>query len=413
MQQRLGQENSWLVGALAVLTISFFGVALLGFVLPPGLEELEHPQPVSSCLVEVPPLPEDLDIGGFWETAGFYVAYRDKSFEAQRRLLFDEHIFWFHEYETLVLAPQRYGQMLSGSVLQLVEMFVDWGWPVQIEAETDGYVLSLWYDLANTGQKIPVYTWHLKTLNPQNHSSYVLGYIPLLGGFFDPYWEERGTPALPVLAIIIDDWGYAAEAVDSLLAYPLPLTIAVLPHLILSREVSERAVERGHEVILHQPMEADSLLDLGPGGITVKMLPEEIVAQIDQNLNSLPLAVGMNNHMGSRATANTAVMEEVLKVLKKRGLFFVDSRTTAQTVAAAVANSLEIPYSENNLFIDNENEVAKIKEQIRKSISLAKKQGHAVAIGHVRPQTALALWEMIPELLDSEVQLVPVSNVVH
>jgi len=399
---------------LALLTISFFGLALLGFVLPPGPAEPEHLQPISSRLIEVPALPPGLDVASFWEDAGFYVAYRARNFEPRRGFFAGEQMFWFQEFETLVLAPLKYGRELADRVLELVEKLLGLGWPVQIEAEPDGYALSLWYGPKDwPKEKIPVYTWHIKTLNPRNHGVYVSGSVPVAGGAFDPYWQVRGTPAFPVLAFIIDDWGYAVEAVDPLLAYPLPLTMAVLPHLALSEKVAQRASEKGHEVILHQPMEADSRLDLGPGGITVEMPPAEIAAQIEENLNSLPGVVGMNNHMGSKATADAAVMEEVLKVLKRRGLFFVDSRTTAKTVAAGVAASLEIPYSENNLFLDNESEVEKIKEQIRKSISLAEKKGHAVAIGHVRPATAQAFWEMIPELLDSAVQLVPVSQVVN
>ena len=136
-------------------------------------------------------------------------------------------------------------------------------------------------------------------------------------------------------------------------------------------------------------------------------------AQIRENLASLPLAAGLNNHMGSRITADRTVMTYVLEVVKELGLFFVDSRTSTSSVAAEVAREVGVPYGVNNLFIDNESDVEKIKAQVRAGLDLAKRQGHAVLIGHVRPATFHALWEMIPELLDSGVQLVPVSQLLY
>ena len=117
--------------------------------------------------------------------------------------------------------------------------------------------------------------------------------------------------------------------------------------------------------------------------------------------------------MGSRITADRTVMTYVLEVVKELGLFFVDSRTSTSSVAAEVAREVGVPYGVNNLFIDNESDVEKIKAQVRAGLDLAKRQGHAVLIGHVRPATFHALWEMIPELLDSGVQLVPVSQLLY
>lgn len=145
-----------------------------------------------------------------------------------------------------------------------------------------------------------------------------------------------------------------------MIAYPLPLTMAVLPHLAASEQVSERIYAAGHELILHQPMEAlDGGLELGPGGITADMDADQVKAQIKENLASLPLAAGLNNHMGSRITADRTVMTYVLEVVKELGLFFVDSRTSTSSVAAEVAREVGVPYGVNNLFIDNESDVEK------------------------------------------------------
>lgn len=143
------------------------------------------------------------------------------------------------------------------------------------------------------------------------------------------------------------------------------------------------------------------------------MAAEEIERRLWANLASLPVVVGVNNHMGSKVTEHGETMEQVLSVLQELGLFFVDSGTTSRSVAGQTAQGLGVPYARNNLFIDNENDVDKIKEQLRIGLELAKKRGHAILIGHVRPNTAKALWEMIPEFLAEDVDFVPVSQLLE
>lgn len=218
----------------------------------------------------------------------------------------------------------------------------------------------------------------------------------------------------PKLALVIDDWGYNSSAVDSFLQYPLPLTVAVLPYLAISQEVAERAAESGFEVILHQPMEAlNSFMDIGKGGITSEMSSAEIEEQLHNNLAYLPMISGLNNHMGSKITADVKVMQEIMHVVKERGLYFLDSTTTPLSVIGQVAKEVGVPYAVNNLFIDNINEVEAIKTQLRLAMSMAKKNGSAIAIGHVRPDTAQALWDMIPEFAEGDIKLVVVSQVLN
>src|SRR5699024_3805974 len=110
----------------------------------------------------------------------------------------------------------------------------------------------------------------IELLNPHNYGEKYLGQIPVMGELFATEAFILGTPQAPLLTLIIDDWGYSTSAIEPMLAYPFPLTMAILPHLVRSKEVSERAFAKGHEVILHQPMEAlSSDLNLGPGAITV------------------------------------------------------------------------------------------------------------------------------------------------
>lgn len=127
------------------------------------------------------------------------------------------------------------------------------------------------------------------------------------------------------------------------------------------------------------------------------------------NLRHLPVVVGINNHMGSKATSDTRVMQNVFEVLRDTDLFFLDSYTIHTSVAGQVAEELAVPYAVNDLFIDNINEEGQIMAQIRQGLELAQRRGSAIIIGHVRINTAQALWRMLPEIIASGVQLVPVS----
>lgn len=405
-QPQLNGKKTWFVILLAFLALSSFGFALLGLVVGPELTfQLEQQRQVGPEQLARPEIPNLEPMAEFWHNLGYYPIKQEQSYEIQR-----DAEFWMQGTETWVLVPGRHGLELTPQILTLCGSFLDEGWLIQIESTKEGYILGFWSKLPLTGERVLAYLWELKVLTPQNYNNFHADLIPVMGEFFDPEAFLRGTPEAPLLAIIIDDWGYLVSSIDSMLGYPFPLTVAILPHLMVSKEVSERAYSAGHEVILHQPMEAlNSGLDLGPGGITVGMDPEDLAARFRENVASLPTIVGVNNHMGSKATEDPETMAQVLELAKELGLFFVDSRTSNFSVVAEVAKAVGVPYGVNNLFIDNESDVEKIKGQIRSGLALAQKQGHAVMIGHVRPATDLALWEMIPEILASNVRLVPIS----
>ncbi len=407
----LSGEKSLFVVLLAVLALSSLGFAALNIALrsefTPGREEDVFSR---SEVIAVPKTPDLAKLEEFWAEHGYDLIWREKTGEIE----VGGPKAWIQGQERWVLAPRSFGQSLSAPLLELCGVFLAEGWLIQIEGDRHGYKLGFWSAISDSEHKVLAYTWHLEVLNPKNYSQYRMGFIPVMGELFDPFDLERNTPKAPVLAVIVDDWGYDTKAAAPLLEYPFPLTIAVLPGLVLSRQLSEKAAAAGHEVILHQPMEplaAD--LDPGPGGIMVAMEGEEIEGLLRANLASLPAAAGVNNHMGSRATEDRVTMGRVLGVLKDLGLFFVDSSTSGRSIAPQVALELEVPHTENNLFIDNESDVDRIKEQLRRGLALAKKRGHAVVIGHVRWNTAIALWEMIPEFLAEEVDFVPVSTLVR
>ena len=412
MQLQLDTKKTCIVAFLALFAFSSLGFAVLGLILGPdyrgGLDR-RHELEVQILRPQVP----DLDsLVEFWGEAGFNLFQRTQENELQPAGGWDEHAAWVQTSEEWVLVPQSPGLDLTGVLFQLCSDLLGQGWALQLERTEHGYYLGFWSSLPGSEQRVLALQWRLELLNPRNYRQHAAGLVPVLGQYFDPQGHLKRTPQAPVLAIIIDDWGHHSPAAMPLLAYPLPLTAAILPRLDLTGELAQRAHAAGHEVILHQPLEAlDTSLPLGPGGIYGVMEAEEVDATLRSNLAELPMAVGVSNHMGSLATEDPETMRSILEAVDTLGLFFVDSRTSGRSVVAEVATDLRVPFGVNDLFIDNESDVEKIKAQLRAGLDLAKRQGQAVVIGHVRPATAAALWEMIPELLSSGVELVPISRV--
>ena len=191
------------------------------------------------------------------------------------------------------------------------------------------------------------------------------------------------------LAVILDDAGYSLTELQPFLELPGPLTVAVLPDLPHSTEAARRVLAAGKDLILHCPMEAGGDEDPGPGALRVGMSEEQIDRILSEDFASVPGAVGMNNHMGSRATADPALMETVLGYLKREGLFFVDSRTTAETVGPEIARRLGVPFLQRNLFIDDERNEKSIADAFTVGVREARTRGTAVVIGHVQNKAVL------------------------
>jgi polysaccharide deacetylase 2 family uncharacterized protein YibQ len=219
---------------------------------------------------------------------------------------------------------------------------------------------------------------------------------------------EEGAPRL---ALIIDDWGYGWRAAESFLELPAPLTVAVIPYLPLSELHARRATEAGFEVLLHLPMEpSGDHWETVQGMITTDMDEAEIEAEVEAALRSLPGVVGVNNHMGSKASTDPRVMRVVLTTLRQADLMFVDSRTSADSQGYRIAAELGLATVANTMFVDGKDDVSYIKSHLLRAAGLAKRRGFAVAIGHVRPATAKALLTTLPEIEKMGVQLVRVSE---
>lgn len=218
----------------------------------------------------------------------------------------------------------------------------------------------------------------------------------------------------PRLAIVIDDMGPDLDKLRQLLEVGGPVTVAVMPHQRFSKETAEEAYMAGLDVLMHLPMEPKDLgaHDPGKGALLVAMTPLEVRAQMEDDLTTIPHAIGINNHMGSRFTENEPLMGEVLEFLRQKDLFFLDSRTTARSVAIRLATEKGVPSAGRNVFLDNTREVGYIKKQIFEAARLARKNGSAIAIGHPYPETIQALAEALPGLASSGVRVVRLSDVV-
>ena len=223
-----------------------------------------------------------------------------------------------------------------------------------------------------------------------------------------PEPEIRGS-----LAVVIDDVGNSLTELEAFLALDIPITFAVLPRREFSREAAAMAAAEGHEVILHLPMQPVSDMDPGPGAIHVGMSPADIQDAIRTNLETVPGIRGVNNHMGSRATADPATMNVVLQTLKEENLFFLDSRTSAHTVGRPTAEQYNLPYLERAVFLDNESNRDYIRNAVREGMEIAERKGHAVMIGHVMVNELVeVLNEMYPFIQDEGFDLRYLSELV-
>lgn len=206
------------------------------------------------------------------------------------------------------------------------------------------------------------------------------------------------APSGAKLALIIDDCGQWIDTERGFIALPAPLTLSVLPHVRYGDAIAHDAVAAGKGVMLHLPMEPRSGAYPGPGEVKVTMNDAAIAAQVRDDLASVPLAEGVNNHEGSRATADDRVMRDVSAVIAEHKLFFVDSRTSAATVAERDASAAGIPTARRDVFLDDVAQVDATEAELRRAAAIAKANGSAIAIGHPRPTTLIAVRTLLPEL---------------
>ena len=229
-----------------------------------------------------------------------------------------------------------------------------------------------------------------------------------------PHPVRNASAGGPRLAIILDDFGSDRAAAESVFAIPYPLTISILPHHEHSKEIADEALRRGYQVMLHLPMqsvlnESPEKEELRPG-----MSGAQVESMLGEMIESVPNAVGVNNHQGSEATSDPALMNELMPALRNWNLFYVDSRTTAATVAYDTAQRDGVPTAFRNVpFLDDVEEAGAVQKQLQLALRGAKSKKTAIAIGHPHPSTLQALREFLPTVGTSGVKLVFVSELVH
>ncbi|MGN7471050.1 divergent polysaccharide deacetylase family protein [Brevibacillus sp. SAFN-007a] len=220
-----------------------------------------------------------------------------------------------------------------------------------------------------------------------------------------------------LVAFVIDDFGNNMAGTEEILNLPVPLTVAVMPFLPSTKQDAELAHQKGHDVFVHMPMEPvkGKRSWLGPGAITTDLSDEEIRQRVEKAIDDVPHAIGMNNHMGSKVTADERIMRIIMSVVKKRGLIYLDSKTTEKSVAGKIAAEMGVPYAENRIFLDDVYSVPHITKQMEKICKLIGNHPLCIAIGHVGPpgkKTASVLRQYIPRI-QKEAEFVTISQLIH
>ena len=217
------------------------------------------------------------------------------------------------------------------------------------------------------------------------------------------------------LAILLDDGGQKLDLVPVAAALPKEVGFAILPFLPRSAETAVALHQAGHEIWLHLPMEPEKYPadDPGPGAVLMAMTPDELRTAVHSALNNIPHVVGVNNHMGSKVTADLRTMTWIMQELKARGMAFIDSRTTVHTVAEEAAQAQGVPTNRRHVFLDNERSAAAIRTQLDEAVYRSRMEGGIIAIGHLDPVTVEVLSQELPGLAKRGADLVNPSDLVR
>jgi len=214
------------------------------------------------------------------------------------------------------------------------------------------------------------------------------------------------------IVLIMDDLGFDGQALDRVMALDPNLNCSILPNGTRVAEFAERLHERGFEVLCHLPMQPIGHEAPGRNAILTSMDNEEIARVTRENVEAIPFARGVNNHMGSLATTDRRVMMSVIGALPP-GMYFIDSRTTGHSIAAQVAREMKVRTAIRNVFLDDVATEASVRKQLAALVATAESRGVAVGIGHPHPVTLRVLEEELPLLRERGFRLVRASTVVR
>jgi polysaccharide deacetylase 2 family uncharacterized protein YibQ len=230
---------------------------------------------------------------------------------------------------------------------------------------------------------------------------------------------SRGEGDAPVIAIVIDDFGYArTDVVTSFLDLPFPISVSVLPGTPYGQTLAAEATAAGKEVLVHLPMEPIGYpeIDPGDGALLLSHSYREIAALTTAAIDGVPGAVGVNNHMGSAFVVDRARIRAAISAIAERGLFYVDSMTTPESKGYAEAERAGVPTARNNMFIDSlldEEGRIDVRTQLERLKEIARTRGHGIGIGHPHPETLRALRAEAPRMMEEGFEFVFVSELVR
>ena len=220
-----------------------------------------------------------------------------------------------------------------------------------------------------------------------------------------------GATSIGKIAIIIDDIGNN-QYQESFTALPKAVTFSILPFTPFSKKIAYSAYQQQREVLSHIPMQAHSHNHLlGDGALIQSMTKQEHQKALRKSLSAIPYAIGVNNHMGSELTENASSMQWTMEVLSQQGYFFVDSRTSAQSLAESSAIIAGLPGLRRDIFLDNNRTQQAMDKQFKKAIQRSKKSRYAIIIAHPYPETLLYLTQRLAEP-STDYQLVPLSELI-
>ena len=211
------------------------------------------------------------------------------------------------------------------------------------------------------------------------------------------------------LAIVIDDVGYHLKEDAAIFAMPREISVAIIPAAPHARARNQEAKSQGRDILIHMPMQPVSAVKIEDGGLHLGMSSEQVNDRVNTAKNIVNYAIGMNNHMGSAATADPQLMTYLMTALQEKHLFFLDSRTIGKSVAGKIAKAQGVRSLDRHIFLDDSNELADVQHQFQAAIQYARKHGTAIAIGHPRPNTIAVLQAGLNNL-PADIQLVGMGN---
>lgn len=222
--------------------------------------------------------------------------------------------------------------------------------------------------------------------------------------------EEPAAPAKKLIAIVIDDMGINKKRTAEINAIKAPITASFLTYGTQLAEQVQTSKDSGHEIILHIPMEPYSAANTAPDQLLVKMSNEQIADRFEKMLQKIDGLKGGNNHMGSRFTENREKLAVVMKILKEKNMFFLDSKTSVKAIGCEVAAKYDVDCANRDVFLDNENNFEYITGQLKRTERIAQNKGYAIAIGHPKSETVKALQNWLKNLDKDKFETVTISE---